>query len=107
MSHDSGAPGAPTRVLVSGWLRPDGAEALARYQEAAGAVMSRHGGVAALKARPTEALVGDAADLVVLLDFPTAASARAAFEDPAYAKSIPWREAAFSRLDVVDLGAGT
>ena len=106
MSRDAQATSTATRVLVSGWLRPDGADALASYQAAAGPVMKRHGGTVRLKAVPTEAVVGESADLVVLLDFPSSDAVRAAFSDPDYEEAIPLRDAAFSRIDVVDLGAG-
>lgn len=95
--------GDSARVLVSGWLREDGAGTLAAYQAAAGPIMGRHGGKPVFKSKPEVALAGSAADLVVLMEFPSPEAARAAFEDPDYAELIPTREQAFARLDVVTL----
>lgn len=97
-------PGEPgMEVLVTGWVKESGRDALARYQAAAGPIMARHGGRPRLKSRPATAFVGSNPDVVVLMEFPSAGAARAAFEDADYVPLIPLRDEAFARLDVVTL----
>lgn len=96
---------AGRKILVTGWLRSDGREALEQYQAGAGPIMGKHGGRPLLKSRPEEYPVGQGPNMVVLMDFPSAEAVKAAFDDQAYRKLIPLRERAFSRLEVTDLGA--
>jgi len=93
-----------TRVLVSGWLREGGAEAMGAYQAGAGPIMENHGGRPVLKAKPDTAYAGSRPDVVVLMEFQSPRAAAAAFDDPDYARLIPLRDEAFARLDVTDLG---
>ncbi len=97
-------PNAGARVLVTGWLNPDGQEALAEYQAAAGPIMAANGARPVLKAKPDQAWIGEAPDVVVMMDFPSTDAVTAAFGDPAYTQLVPIRDQAFSRLDVVKVG---
>ena len=98
------APPGPTKVLITGRVRADGAEALRQYQSAASPIMKAHGGRPLVRAGESSPLVGHRPDLVVLLEFPTAEAAAGAFADPAYAQLTPVRERAFEHLDVVAIG---
>jgi uncharacterized protein (DUF1330 family) len=95
-----------TKLLVTGWVHEDGEEALVKYQTAAGPIMGKHGGRPILKAKPVGHHIGDGPDLVVLVEFPSAQAAKAAFDDPDYQKLLSLRDQAFARLEVTDLGAG-
>lgn len=94
------------KLLISGWVRPEGKAVLPEYQAGAGPIMGKHGGRPLLKSQPRTFHVGQGPDLVVLMEFPSADAAAAAFADPDYQKLLDLRDQAFSRLEVTDLGAG-
>jgi uncharacterized protein (DUF1330 family) len=93
-----------TQVLVTGWLRAGEGEALATYQSEAGAILKKHGAEIRLKSKPTQSFSGSKADFVILIDFPDADAASAAFDSPEYHAIVPTRDLALERINIVALG---
>lgn len=99
-------PAVPRRatLLIAGWLNGGRIDELTTYQSAAGPIMKKHGGRPRLRAKPVAGLTGDKPDLVVLMEFPSAEAATAAFADPAYRELLPLRDRVFARIEISDLG---
>ncbi len=83
-------------VIVQGTPRPDKAETLKQYQQAAGAVVQRHGGSAVARGSGLESLKGGNQWKVgIVIRFPDLAAVHAWYNDPDYQKVIPLRDEAY------------
>jgi AhpD family alkylhydroperoxidase len=87
-------------LSIMGWLRPGVAEKLARYQAAAGPVMKRYGGQPFLRMTTRTILSGKPADLMLIMQFPSAEQCEQAFGDAEYLTLLPLRDQVFERLDM-------
>ncbi len=88
-------------VIVQGTPRSDKAETLRQYQQAAGAVVQRHGGAAIARGSGLEALKGNHQWKVgIVLRFPDIAAVHAWYSDPDYQKVIPLRDESYENLEI-------
>jgi uncharacterized protein (DUF1330 family) len=82
-----------------GALRPDGADALARYAAVVIPLIEAAGGAVLGRGVLRERLVGDEApEFIAVMQFPDAERARTMLASPEYRAAIPDRERAFAEL---------
>jgi uncharacterized protein (DUF1330 family) len=88
-------------VLVQGTPRPDRKEALAEYQQAARAVIAKHGGQVVARGSGLGSLHGSHQYQVgIVLRFADKAAADGWYNDPDYRKVLPLREEAYADLEI-------
>ncbi|MEO0912061.1 MAG: DUF1330 domain-containing protein [Pseudomonadota bacterium] len=89
----------PITFVALGTPDPEGAEALARYAEAAVPMLVAAGGEPRFRARRVETLVGeDAPDTVFAVDFPDGDAVKGVLASDAYKALVPDRDAAFRKV---------
>jgi uncharacterized protein (DUF1330 family) len=88
-------------VLVQGTPRPDRKEALAQYQQAARAVIAKHGGEVLARGTGLGSLHGSGTyQLGIVLRFADKAAAEGWYNDPDYRKVLPLRDDAYAALEI-------
>jgi uncharacterized protein (DUF1330 family) len=89
-------------VLVQGTPRPDRKDALAQYQQAARAVIARHGGEVVARGSGLGSLhsSGTTYQLGIVLRFADKAAADGWYNDPDYRKVLPLRDEAYAALEI-------
>jgi len=88
-------------VLVQGTPRPDRRDALAQYQQAARAVIARHGGEVVARGSGLGSLHGSGTyQLGIVLRFADKAAADGWYNDPDYRKVLPLRDEAYAALEI-------
>jgi uncharacterized protein (DUF1330 family) len=88
-------------VLVQGTPRPDRKEALAQYQQAARAVIAKHGGEVLARGTGLGSLHGSGTyQLGIVLRFADKAAADGWYNDPDYRKVLPLRDDAYAALEI-------
>lgn len=88
-------------VLVQGTPRPDRKEALAQYQQAARAVIAKHGGEVLARGTGLGSLHGSGTyQLGIVLRFADKAAPDGWYNDPDYRKVLPLRDDAYAALEI-------
>jgi uncharacterized protein (DUF1330 family) len=88
-------------VLVTCTPAQNGAGDLAAYQQRALPVIARHGGEMIFRGPRSTTFVGDEGFTVsVAFRFPSAEAARAWYDDPDYQAALPYRDKAFTSIDI-------
>jgi|SRR5215470_9279636 len=88
-------------VLVQGTPRADRKDALAQYQQAARAVVAKHGGEVIVRGTGLGALLGSQKyEVALVLRFADRAAAEGWYNDPDYRKVLPLRDQAFAALEI-------
>jgi uncharacterized protein (DUF1330 family) len=88
-------------VLVQGTPRPDRKDALAQYQQAARAVIAKHGGEVIARGSGLGSLHGAGKyEIGIVLRFADKASADGWYNDPDYRKVLPLRDQAYAALEI-------
>jgi uncharacterized protein (DUF1330 family) len=88
-------------VLVQGTPRPDRKDALAQYQQAARAVIAKHGGEVVARGSGLGGLHGSGNYQVgIVLRFADKAAAEGWYNDPDYRKVLPLRDEAYAALEI-------
>jgi uncharacterized protein (DUF1330 family) len=88
-------------VFVQGTPRPDRKEVLAQYQQAARAVIARHGGEVVARGSGLGSLYGSRQYQVgIVLRFADKAAADGWYNDPDYRKVLPLRDEAYADLEI-------
>ena len=75
-----------------------------QYEKGFFPILKKHGAEIRLKSKPTQSFSGSKADFVILIDFPDADAASAAFDSPEYHAIVPTRDLALERINIVALG---
>lgn len=89
-------------MIVVGTRRPGTDERYAAYGKAAGPLFLAAGGVRKDNYQQVgDNLAGAGPELVAFMEFPDEAAVRSVFASEAYQATIPDRDAAFERLDVI------
>ena len=88
-------------VLVQGTPRADRKDALAQYQQAARAVVAKHGGEVIVRGSGLCALHGpNRYEVAIVLRFADRAAAEGWYNDPEYRKVLPLRDQAFAVIEI-------
>lgn len=88
-------------VIVQGTPHPDRLDTLKKYQQAAGAIIQKHGGQAIARGNGVESLAGHHQwKLGIIVRFPSLEAVHAWHNDPEYQKVIPMRTEAYQDLEV-------
>jgi uncharacterized protein (DUF1330 family) len=88
-------------VLVQGTPRSDRKDVLAQYQQAARAVIAKHGGEVIARGSGLGSLHGAAKyEIGIVLRFADKASADGWYNDPDYRKVLPLRDQAYAALEI-------
>ena len=93
-------------VVITGTFA-DGYEAhFAEYSKRVRDFLSKHGGTVVRRQRVSKLLEGEPADLVMLIDFPSAEVASTIFGSPEYQAILPLRARVFRRFTMLLAAAG-
>ncbi len=88
-------------VLVQGTARPDRKDELAQYQQAARAVIAKHGGEVVARGSGVGSLYGSGKyQIGIVLRFADKAAAEGWYHDPEYRKVLPLRDQAYADLEI-------
>jgi uncharacterized protein (DUF1330 family) len=88
-------------VLVQGTPNPDSKDALAQYQQAARAVIVKHGGEVVARGSGLGSLHGSGKyQIGIVLRFADKAGVEGWYNDPDYRKVLPLRNQAYADLEI-------
>lgn len=88
-------------VMVQGTPRPERKDALAQYQQAARAVIAKHGGEVIARGSGLGSLHGSGRYQVgIVVRFPDQAAVEGWYSDPDYRKVLPLRGEAYADLEI-------
>ena len=90
-----------TVLIVTAIVNPSEKEALVHYQQNAGKLLVQAGGKPVGKFKITEHLAGsNTPHIAVLMEFDSSDSIKSVFNSEAYKALIPYREKAFSDINI-------